>query len=64
MKILKNRTKLEIPHYLVLIWNRTKPGTALIETVLNGDPLYMKFYKLVLSMLNMLKNFSGLVLDV
>ena len=27
--------------YLVLIWNHTKPGTALIETVLTGDPLYI-----------------------
>ena len=40
MKILKNRTKLGIPHCLVLVWNCTKPGTAQIETVLNGDPLY------------------------
>ena len=27
--------------YSVLIRNRTKPGTALIETVLTGDPLYI-----------------------
>ena len=38
MRILKNRTQPRIPHYLVLIWNNTKPGTTLIETVLNGDP--------------------------
>ena len=37
---MKNRTKPGIPHYLVLVWNCTKPGTAQIETVLNGDPLY------------------------
>ena len=51
MRILKNRTKLGIPHYLVLIWNRTKPGTALIETVLNGDPQYkdLKCFALELS---------------
>ena len=29
-------------HYLVRIWYRTKPGTALIETILTGDPLYNK----------------------
>ena len=40
MRIMENRTKPGIPHYLVLIWNSTKPGTALNETVLNGDPLY------------------------
>ena len=38
MSIMKNRTEPGIPHYLVLIWKRTKPGTPLIKTVLNGDP--------------------------
>jgi hypothetical protein len=36
MRILKNRTKPGIPYYLVLIWNRTNPGTTVIETVLTG----------------------------
>ena len=40
MRIMKNRTKPGIPYYLVLIWNRTKPGTALIKTILTGDLLY------------------------
>ena len=40
MRILKNRTKPRIPYYLVLIWNLTKPGTALIKTILTGAPLY------------------------
>ena len=40
MRIMKNRTKPGIPYYLVLIWNCTKPGTALIKTILTGDLLY------------------------
>ena len=42
-KFEKNRTKPGNPYYLVLFQNRTKPGTALSETVLSGDPLYNGF---------------------
>ena len=44
MQNYKNRTKLGNWHNLVLIRNRTKPGTALNETVLIGDSLYLKFW--------------------
>ena len=38
--------KLGNAHNLVLFWNRTKSGTALIETVLIGDFLYIKEWTL------------------
>ena len=36
----KNRTKLGNPYYLVLLENRTKPGTVLNKTLLSWDSLY------------------------
>ena len=39
-KYEKNRTKLGNPYYLVLLENRTKPGTVLNKTLLSGDSLY------------------------
>ena len=38
----ENRTIAGNSHYLVPFGNRTIAGTALIETALTGDPLYLE----------------------
>ena len=42
LDISKNRTKPGNQYYLALFVNRTKPGIVLSETVLSGDPLYIR----------------------
>ena len=39
----KKHTKLENLYYLVGFVNSTKPGTALIETILSGDPPVFRY---------------------
>ena len=52
------------PYYLLLLENRTKPGTVLNETVLSGNPLYILTIFPNFHFLRLLKIFLMIFVDI